>query len=73
MAVFDFGQIVAVTPRTQAEEKDHWLDRAAAHFDLGQEAEDSRVSWAHLQLAERCLDRVYGESAPAEPELVRIA
>lgn len=65
MSAFDFGRIAVDTPRTKAQERDHWLDRAAAHLDLGSEAEDTRASWAHLQLAERYLDRVYGEREDA--------
>ena len=65
MTVFDFGRAPAATARTRAEEREHWLDRAEAHLDLGREAEDTRTSWAHLQLAERYLDRVYGECEPA--------
>ena len=65
MTVFDFGRAAAAKPRNKAEEREHWLDRAEAHLDLGSEAEDTRASWAHLQLAERYLDRVYGEREPA--------
>lgn len=65
MTVFDFGRVAALAPRNKAEEREHWLDRAEAHLDLGREAEDTRASWAHLQLAERYLDRVYGEREPA--------
>lgn len=61
MSVFDFGRSMAAAPRTEAEEREHWLDQAEAHLDLGREAEDTRVSWAHLQLAGRYLDRLYGE------------
>ena len=65
MTVFDFGRTAAATPRNRAKEREHWLDRAEAHLDLGREAEDTRASWAHLLLAERYLDRVYGEREPA--------
>ena len=61
MTVFNFGRTMAATPRTKAEEREHWLDRAEAHLDLGSEAEDARAGWAHLLLAERYLDRAYGE------------
>lgn len=65
MTVFEFGRPVAATPRNSAEEREHWLDRAETHLDLGREADDTRVSWAHLLLAERYLDQVYGEREPA--------
>ena len=65
MTVFDSGRAVAATPRTEAEEREHWLDRAEAHLDLGRDAEDRRAGWAHLLLAEHYLDRVYGEREDA--------
>lgn len=65
MTVFNFGRTAVATPPTSPEEREHWLDRAEAHLDLGSEAEDARAGWAHLQLAERYLDRVYGEHEPA--------
>lgn len=65
MSVFDFRRPAAATPRNRAEDREHWLDRAEAHLDLGSETEDTRASWAHLQLAERYLDRVYGGREPA--------
>jgi len=65
MSVLTFGRPAAAIPMTRAEEREHWLDRAEAHLDLGCEAEDSRAGWVHLQLAERYLDRAYGERADA--------
>ena len=65
MSVFDFGRPAAAIPKDTAEEREHWLDRAEAHLDLGSEAENTQASWAHFQLAERYLDRVYGEREDA--------
>lgn len=58
MALFDFG------PARPGEERDYWLERAEFHLELGERTADTRVSWAHYQLAGRYLDRVYG-GAPA--------
>ena len=65
MSALDFGHPAAAAPMSKAEERDHWLTRAEVHLDLGSEAPDTRASWAHLQLAERYLDRVYGEREDA--------
>jgi hypothetical protein len=58
MALFEFG------PGRPGDERDYWLERAEFHLDLGEKTADTRVSWAHYQLAGRYLDRAYGgESA----------
>lgn len=44
-----------------AEDRDHWLERAEHHLSLGEQAADTRASWAHFQLAGRYLDRAYGD------------
>jgi len=52
--------VKAATDEAIAEDRDHWLERAEHHLGLGEEAGDSRASWAHFQLAGRYLDRAYG-------------
>ncbi len=47
-----------------ANERDYWLERADHHLGLGEQAADTRASWAHFQLAGRYLDRAYGDGAP---------
>ncbi len=64
MAPFDFG------PTTSGQDRDYWLDRADFHLDLGEKTADTRVSWAHYQLAGRYLDRVYGDEAVPAAERV---
>ena len=61
MSLFNFGANQA------DDERDHWLDRAQFHLDLGEKTADTRASWAHYQLAGRYLDRAYGEPEQAEP------
>jgi hypothetical protein len=50
------------------EDRDYWLERAEHHLGLGEEARDSRASWAHFQLAGRYLDRAYGGQPYGVPE-----
>jgi hypothetical protein len=59
MAPFEFGSA------RPGDERDYWLERAEFHLDLGERTADTRASWAHLQLAGRYLDRVYGGASSA--------
>lgn len=56
----------AAIGEAMTEDRDYWLERAEHHLGLGEEAGDSRASWAHFQLAGRYLDRAYGDSEPHE-------
>ena len=67
MAVFEFG------PVAPGEDRDHWLERAEFHLDLGERTADTRASWAHYQLAGRYLDRVYGSVPVGHATQQRIA
>ena len=59
MSLFNFGS------NSIDDERDYWLERAEFHLDLGERTVNTRVSWAHYQLAGRYLDRAYGGASPA--------